>query len=397
MRVLYYALPAFLDAGLPFMAEMSRLAELHVLLEVRSGAGGTSMFDVPSQKLPGGLSPAEPLLRAFPAAVQANWRDVASFDLVGYGAGTSMSPASWPVARRAARHIRALAPDLIHLEGPTGGFVWTLAGLGRLPLVVTVHDPGPHRGENPWHKAWTRRLTFARAQRFILHNRAQLPLFCDRYGLRPERVDVIPLGVYSSYQEWAVGAAPAEGRAILFFGRLSPYKGLEDLFAAAPLACREIRGLHFIVAGRPVPGYTPPAPPSLPNGGRLEIVQRYIGNRDLAELFRRAAVVVCPYREATQSGVVLTAYAFGKPVVATGVGGLPEYVEDDETGFLVAPRSPEALAAALVAALRRLSDPEEAQRMGANIARRRDTDLAWEGIARRTLSTYQQALDGGRC
>ncbi len=132
-----------------------------------------------------------------------------------------------------------------------------------------------------------------------------------------------------------------EDRTLLFFGRLSAYKGLETLFQAAPLACKRLPGLRIIVAGNPVPGYRLPPAPDLPNGGELQIITGYIPNHTLAQLFQRAAVVVCPYTTATQSAVVLTAYAFGKPVIGTRVGGLPEYITDGETGVLVPPHSPE--------------------------------------------------------
>jgi glycosyltransferase involved in cell wall biosynthesis len=73
-----------------------------------------------------------------------------------------------------------------------------------------------------------------------------------------------------------------------------------------------------------VEGYTPPSPPALPRGGALQLIDRYLSNSDAAALFRSASVVVCPYRDATQSGVVLSAFAFGVPVIASAVGGLPE-------------------------------------------------------------------------
>ena len=100
-------------------------------------------------------------------------------------------------------------------------------------------------------------------------------------------------------------------------------------------------------------------------------------------------VIVCPYTDASQSGVVLTAYAFGKPVVATRVGGLPEYVEDGVTGLLVPPRNPQALAEALVRLLR---DPDTQRTLSQGI--RHNEALSWESIIKRTISVYEQVLSG---
>jgi glycosyltransferase involved in cell wall biosynthesis len=81
--------------------------------------------------------------------------------------------------------------------------------------------------------------------------------------------------------------------------------------------------------------------------GRIEWWDRYIPNEDVPALFREADVVLLPYTEATQSGVVPVAYQFGVPVIATRVGGLSEVVLEGRTGLLVPPRDPAALAAAV--------------------------------------------------
>jgi glycosyltransferase involved in cell wall biosynthesis len=289
------------------------------------------------------------------------------------------------------------------MEGASGRLVWSIRDLRQTPLVVTIHDPEPHSGERSLRKAFVRRVTFARAQRFIVHNRAQRSLFCRLHRVAPERVDTIPLGPYYTSRFWldSSGEEPPAARyektTVLFFGRLSPYKGLEDLFRAAPLVSERVPRTRFVVAGRPENGYTLPARPVLPNGGQMEVIDNYIPNRLLAQLFRQAQVVVCPYTDATQSGVVLTAYAYGKPVVATRVGGLPEYVTDRETGILVHPGSPAALADGLVTILEELAaDPNAAQRYANNIGRRAQTDLAWNHIAEETAEIYEQACAGRR-
>ena len=84
-----------------------------------------------------------------------------------------------------------------------------------------------------------------------------------------------------------------------------------------------------------------------PLAGRVHIVDRYVPDDEAAELFAACDVVVLPYRDATQSGVVPLAWAHGRPVVTTAVGGLPDAVEDGATGLLVAPGDPAALAEAL--------------------------------------------------
>jgi glycosyltransferase involved in cell wall biosynthesis len=99
-------------------------------------------------------------------------------------------------------------------------------------------------------------------------------------------------------------------------------------------------------------------------------------------------VVVLPYVEATQSGVIPVAYSFGKPVVATTVGGLPAQVDDGKTGYLVPPRDERALADAVV---RLLCNRDLRRQLGANGKRKVTAECSPEIVARNTLAVYQLA------
>jgi glycosyltransferase involved in cell wall biosynthesis len=100
-------------------------------------------------------------------------------------------------------------------------------------------------------------------------------------------------------------------------------------------------------------------------------------------------VVVLPYVQASQSGVVPIAYAFGKPVVATTVGGLPDAIEDGVTGILVPPADESALADAVT---RILLDADLRHRLGDAARRRFESTLSAEAVARMTLDVYRQGL-----
>jgi glycosyltransferase involved in cell wall biosynthesis len=80
----------------------------------------------------------------------------------------------------------------------------------------------------------------------------------------------------------------------------------------------------------------------------VTIIDRYVPNEEVASYFKCADLVVLPYVTATGSGIVQVAYGFGKPVLTTTVGSLPEVVDDGETGYLVRPGDPAAIASAMV-------------------------------------------------
>jgi glycosyltransferase involved in cell wall biosynthesis len=124
---------------------------------------------------------------------------------------------------------------------------------------------------------------------------------------------------------------------------------------------------------------------------RFIVHNEFISEDRTAEYFRRACVVVLPYIEASQSGVIPLAYSAAKPVVATTVGGLPEMVEEGRTGYLVAPRDAADLAKALV---RLLLDPTLRRQMGANAKEKIERECSPEAIARQTVEVYHRAVRG---
>jgi len=284
----------------------------------------------------------------------------------------------------------ARGADVIHVDDVdvSPRLALALPGASRPPLVIAVHDPEPHSGERNWRKTLARRLAYPRAAGFILYNGAHRHSFAASQGVDPGAVHVARLGVYDVLRQWP--APPPTGPpTVLFFGRLSPYKGLDVFYEAAQSIARRRADVHFVVAGRPVAGYTPPVPPVLERGGSIEVLGRYLATAAAARLFQEAAVVVCPYRDATQSGVVLTAFAFGVPVVATAVGGLPEYVIPGRTGVLVPAGDAGAVADAVV---RILADVEHAAQLRRGIAAAAADEFSWRQTAEVLMGAYRAAL-----
>jgi glycosyltransferase involved in cell wall biosynthesis len=175
--------------------------------------------------------------------------------------------------------------------------------------------------------------------------------------------------------------------AVLLFGQLRPDKGIGDLLAAA----RQVHGLHVILAGEDIGGLSAEAAaladPAL--AGRVIVREGFLEMSAAARLFAAADAAVLPYRVASQSGVLLLAYGFARPVVAYPVGGLAEAVVEGETGWISERPDPEALADTLrevVAAGR-----AECARRGAAGERLGRERYAWDAIARATAAVYEAA------
>ena len=162
-------------------------------------------------------------------------------------------------------------------------------------------------------------------------------------------------------------ASPPE---VLFAGRLSEEKGIEDLLEAA-------QGLRLVVAG------------DGPLRGKVPDALGFVPRDELARLYDRAAVVVCPSRREGFGLTCAEAMAHGRPVVASAVGGLTELVEHGVTGLLVPPRDPVALRAAVD---RLLADSDLRARLGAEGRTRVARMCGWEQVIDDTLETYERAL-----
>ncbi len=391
MRIVYYTHTAFFEVALSLLRELSQLAEVHVVMEVSPTSWRAASFDVPPLNAHSGLIEADGVLRdRFPVAVRSYWQNAASFYLLVHPSRRSVHWDSWRIGREALRYFDSLSPDVLHVDDVDVSLrlPLVLPMMRRVPIVLSAHDPEPHSGERNWRKRMSRRLSYPKASRFILHNGRLRPMFCRRYRIPPEIVDVVRLAPLDILQEWVEEPVVEREPTVLFFGRLGPYKGLETLYAAATHVASKVPGVRFVVAGRPLPGYELPPPPSLPASARIIVIDEYVPAVQLARLLREATVVACPYLDATQSAVILAAYGFRKPVVATAVGGLREYVTEGRTGFLVPPGDAQALAEALI---RILQEPGLRDRMRSGIVAEMDRRLNWSRAARETLGVYGAA------
>ena len=121
----------------------------------------------------------------------------------------------------------------------------------------------------------------------------------------------------------------------------------------------------------------------------VEVRREYVPDEEVAELMQRAGLVVVPYAAATQSGVIAIAIAFGRPVIATSVGGLSEMVTHGKTGLLVPPHDVAALARAMRTLM---TNPDLRRRMGRAALRLGRATLGWNRVASMHVEVYSEVL-----
>ena len=172
---------------------------------------------------------------------------------------------------------------------------------------------------------------------------------------------------------------------VLFFGRISPYKGVEYLLQAMEIVHLKHPEIKVIIAGSGKMYFDTSKYESFEY---VEFRNHFIELDELADLIRGALFTVCPYTDATQSGVVYSSFALNTPVIATNVGGLPEMIDDGETGLIVPPKDVNSLASSI---LSYLDNPELLQKMGDNIKEcAKKGKGSWDKIAKEYTEIYQK-------
>ncbi len=316
-------------------------------LAERIGVASLSMISF-RRLYPGFLFPGKTQFDASGEALKPPVEPEATLDSVG--------PPSWFAA---GRRLRALKPDLLVVPwwhpffGPSLGTAARAArprGTTGPKRIFLCHNVEPHEA-TPLDRA----LSFyglGAADGFLVHARAEEERLRSRAHGRPVRVHPHPtyevFSRTSPDREAARAAVGAQGKTILFFGYVRPYKGLADLLEALRLARPDSWDTLLVVGEfyEPRDRYAAALDdPAL--RGKVVVVDRYVANEEVASYFAAADVVALPYRSATGSGIAQVAYGAGVPVIATRTGGLEEVVEEGATGLLVPPENPAALARAL--------------------------------------------------
>lgn len=287
------------------------------------------------------------------------------------------------------KEIKVFNPDVVHFQVLNPLLLPVLIFLNRYPMVSTFHDVKLHVGEN--HLLQRFLLLYSRkySNKIIVHGEKLKEFMIKEYNIPDEKVHAIPIGEHevAPFKKYERTDLKDEGSLILFFGRIYEYKGLKYLIKAEPIITKEVPNAKIIIAGKgeDFKKYEK----MMKNRDNFIVYNRYIHYKEGAEFFQRCSVVVLPYIEASQSGVIPTAYGFKKPVVVTNVGSIPEIVDDGVTGFIVPPKNPTALAEAIV---KLLKDDDLRKQMGENAYRKLKTDLSWDKIAEKTIEVYKEAI-----
>jgi glycosyltransferase involved in cell wall biosynthesis len=226
-------------------------------------------------------------------------------------------------------------------------------------IVLTVHNVNAARRDSrdSHLNRLTLRAQYRLADHIFVHTEEMKKELVQEFAVQETAISVIPFGINNAVPNTRLTHKAAKERlgildgqkAILFFGNIAPYKGLEYLIAAFRLLLNRNEGYRLIIAGCPknCDEYWAAIQRTIQEHnreGRILLRADYIPDDETEVFFKAADVLVLPYRHIYQSGVLFLSYSFGLPVIAANVGSLKDEIVEGETGFVFRPEDPTDLA-----------------------------------------------------
>jgi len=230
-------------------------------------------------------------------------------------------------------------------------------------IALTAHNVNKARRDESdsfWNR-FTLKIQYQFADHIFVHTRKMKDELLTEFGVRDQRVTVIRHPINNAFPDTKLTPAEAKcqlglrqtEKVLLFFGKIKPYKGIEHLLTAFRKVVADDPGYKLLIVGEVQKGNEPYLEELRERAGlelqnrRIVLETRFVPDEE-AEIYLKAAdVLVLPYNEIFQSGVLFLAYSFGLPVVATDVGSFREEIVEGKTGYLCRPSDPDDLASVI--------------------------------------------------
>ena len=384
LKIAYFSGRCFSDVDLSFLMEAKHMAEIDYYVPVFKNYYKGAAFNIQKPSPIFGVFRATELYSELTPC--SRLIDANRFFVVNSYAMHMWDPRNLWLYVRLAWRLRKY--DVIHITDFPQYYEIPLYFL-RKKIVLTVHDPIPHSASisNTPFVLKARKWGFRLLNHFIILNSAQKEECIALNHLEKKQINDSRLGRYD-YLKMYSQPNNKMGNYFLFFGQITEHKGIDYLLEAMKRVHTQYPKMRLIVAGK---GKYPFDITEYQQLDYIEFRNRFIPDDELAELIQGAYCAVCPYKDATQSGVVMSAFAFNKPIIATNVGGLPEQVEHDKYGLIVPPCDVDALANAM---MHLLSHPEKLQEYADNIERDySEGPKSWKEIAKKLNIIYQEIAE----
>ncbi len=197
---------------------------------------------------------------------------------------------------------------------------------GKAKTYQVIHEVIPHEGDSQVKMVdLMNKVVVKFADTIVLRNKTYIQDMIDCYGIGADRVKYLEL-----WRRYPAYTTPVHSGRVLFFGRINPYKGADNLLEIVRL-CPDIQ---FDVVGR-VDSQMQGIVDQLAKEKNVKLNNNYVTDAEMREAFANCDWVIVPYNSASQSGIIIDAYKYSRPVIAFAVGAIPEQVDDEKSGYIV--------------------------------------------------------------
>jgi len=277
-------------------------------------------------------------------------------------------------------------------------------------VVFTAHNV--NAGKRDQNDSWLNRISlkiqYNLCDHVFVHTNGMKREMTSEFRIPESKVSVIPFGINNTVQSTSLSSAEAkrqlgtsgDDRAVLFFGNIAPYKGLEYLISAFAELLNKDRSYRLIIVGKPKgsEGYWKQIHQGIARSSiRDRVIERieYIPDEETELFFKAADVLILPYTRVFQSGVLFLGYSFGLPAIASDVGTLKEEIIEGQTGFVFKPQDSSDLASKIDKYFRsELFRDLETRR--AEIKAYANERYSWDKVAAVTTSVYSRFLNSNK-
>lgn len=298
-----------------------------------------------------------------------------------------------------AHYLNKNKYDVIHIIGHDLPLLFLHKFIKNKNIVHTLHEVTNHSNHSAFRPIFFRYnllnyLVKHREIKLIFNSEISKIRFLDYerklIGKNTHRkIKTIYFGLYETYlcthPKTIKITKNSEDFVVLFFGRILPYKGVEFLISAFKLIKSQYPHLQLIIAGDGKPYFDLENNPE-----NFTFINKHLTDEEIVELNTLSDVVVCPYISASQSGIVMTSFLFGKPIIASRVGAFEEVIDHLKTGLLVEPSSAAELANAIETLLTNKTLYHEIVKNINLKFNDPSSDFSWQRISSQTESFYKE-------
>ena len=239
--------------------------------------------------------------------------------------GVTKKTFNLPLLLSIVHRIRRERFDAIYFESL---HTWNLPIMmmsGKAKTYQVIHEVIPHEGDSQVKMVDLMNKAVVKfADTIVLRNKTYIQDMIGRYGISADRVKYLEL-----WRRYPAYTTPVHNGRALFFGRINPYKGADNLLEIVRL-CPDI---EFDVIGR-VDSQMQDVVDQLAKEKNVKLNNDYVTDEEMREAFINCDWVIVPYNSASQSGIIIDAYKYSRPVIAFAVGAIPEQVDDEKSGYL---------------------------------------------------------------